>query len=186
MSILKKKAVQIFILPLFLYAFCPKFAAGQTSSEYHIKAAYLYNFTQFITWPEQTFTPRDQTLIIGVYGENPFNGFLENVVRGEKAKGRTIQVRYINSVEDLNACHVLYIGTYNRKEIKELLSECHNRNILTVSDSENFIKLGGMVRFVTVNNNVKFQINPIVVENAGLKISSKVLRLAEIVVEKPN
>ena len=37
-------------------------------SEYKLRAAYLYNFSKFIRWPESAFESKDSAFVIGLLG----------------------------------------------------------------------------------------------------------------------
>lgn len=180
MQVLGKFAYHYTCLLLFCSIF-PSALQSQTPAEYQVKAAFIYNFTQFIDWPPNSFTSTNDPIIITIIGDNPFDDFLNIIVADEQVKGRPIQVRYINSIEELGQSHILYVGEYSKSKMKELNELCKSRNILSIGEEESFIKAGGIIRFITVNNRVNFQINASEAKEAGFKISSKVLRLAEIV-----
>ena len=150
------------------------------SREYQLKAAFLFNFAQFVEWPKGSFSTDSESFVIGISGENPFQSFLEELVAGEKVNGHPVTVRYYKPMEEIKNCHILFI---NQKEIKtgEQVSESlKNKNILTVSDASNFLGNGGMIRLFTKDNKIKIQINTEASKAANLVISSKLLRLAEI------
>lgn len=153
---------------------------AQPPAEEQVKAAFLFNFTQFIEWPDSAFQYEGAPLIIGVYGNNPFGSFLENLIDKEYSGTHPIVVRYVKSPDEISQCHILYIEPGFRVKVKEVLEITEHKAVLTVSDAENFIEIGGMVRFKNVDNRIRFQINPDKPGAAGIKISSKVLRLAEI------
>jgi hypothetical protein len=149
--------------------------------EHKIKAAFLFNFAQFTEWPEGTLGSRESQLIIGILGKDPFDSSIDEIVAGEQISGRSLSVQRFKDIEEVNA-HILFINIDESKELKKVMTALSGRSILTVSDESNFIRQGGMIRFVKVNNKIRFQINPEEVKKANLKISSKVLRLAEIII----
>lgn len=154
------------------------FAQTSVTREYQIKAAFLFNFTQFVEWPA---TSNSQApIVIGVLGKNPFGSYLEDIVSGEKVNGHSLVVQYYNSVEDIKTCHVLFVSTAEANNFDHIVETLKNRNILTVSDGTDFIHHGGMIRFFTRNNKIQLQINPEAAKSAKLVVSSKLLRLAEI------
>jgi hypothetical protein len=157
-----------------------------TSHEYQIKAAFLFNFTQFIEWPANTFSSTKAPIIIGVLGKNPFGTHLTEIITGEEINGHPLQVQYYNNIDDLKNCNILFIPSAEAAKLDQIITGLGGRNILTVSDAPNFIRRGGMIRFLNVNNKIHFQINPEAVKEAHLVISSKLLRLAEIVVPNKN
>jgi hypothetical protein len=151
------------------------------SREYHIKAVFLYNFSQFVEWPEEAFETPSSPFIIGILGEDPFKSVLDETVAGEKVKDHPIIIQRYPTLQDLKSCHILFIGNKEAGNVKKIVDELKNKNILTVSDIPGFAEDGGMIRFIMHENKTKLQINPGMAKAAALNISSKLLRLADIV-----
>lgn len=156
-------------------------AQPKISKEYQVKAVFLFNFAQFVAWPTNTFPEAQTPLRIGVLGDDPFDAFLDETVRGEKVGEHPLVVQRYHRVEDIQACHILFISRSESKRMKTILADLRGKNILTVGDVEGFIKDGGVVRFVAEQNKVRFRISLEAAKNANVIISSKPLRLAEIV-----
>lgn len=152
-----------------------------TSSEYQLKAAFLFNFVQFVDWPANAFASSTDSLIIGVLGDDPFDGELDALVRNEHVDGRELQVKRYSRVEDVGPCHMLFISASASVSLHDILEKLHGRPILTVGDSEKFLDAGGMIRFVTQENHIRLQINLQAANDAQLRLSSKLLRRAQIV-----
>lgn len=165
------------ILALMVLSFPAILASTQTTPAYQVKAAFLYNFSQFVEWPKESLQD-NAPFVIGIIGDDPFGNYIDTLVKGEKAGNHPIVVRRFNSVVDVEHCQILYLNVANSAEVAKSLGD---RSILTISDAENFASEGGMIRFVTTNNKIRLQINPSVVRAAKLDISSKLLRLAEII-----
>lgn len=159
-------------------------AYGQ-SREYVLKAAFLFHFTQFVDWPAEAFADSDTPFTICILGTDPFGKALDEVVQNEKVKGRSIVVRRIRNVADAKNCHILYLGSSETGNMERIIKANQGKPILTVADMEMFARRGGMIRFVTENNKIRFRINNVAAQEAGLTISSKLLRLAEIVPSDP-
>src|SRR5690606_17137040 len=149
--------------------------------QYQVKAAFLYNFTQFVEWPDSAFSEANAPLIIGVVGEDHFGSYLEEVVAGEQMNGHPLIVKRFNDDEEITTCHILFVSVKSKNNSEKIIERTKGKSILTVSDIPTFLQNGGMIRFISVNNKIQFQINPGASISADLKISSKLLRLAEIV-----
>jgi len=156
-------------------------AQAARPSEYQVKAVFLFNFAQFVDWPPEALPDADTPLVIGVLGEDPFGGLLDQTVGGERLGGRPFQVRRYQSVDEVKACHILFISRSEGDRPEAILAGLKRRPILTVSDADAFAKHGGMIRFVTDQNRIRLQINLAAAEAGHLRISSKLLRVAEIV-----
>ena len=157
-------------------------AQGQAvfSTEYDIKAALLFNLTQFTEWPDAAFTNSEAPIVIGVLGDNPFGQSLDKAVSGEKVQNRPVVTRYFANADEAR-CHILFVSRSEVGQVDRIIAKTRARQMLTVSDIDRFASRGGMVRFVTDRNRVKLNINIPEVEAAGLKISSKLLRISHLV-----
>jgi hypothetical protein len=171
----------LFLLTM-LFAGEPRlWAQKAVSNEYQIKAVFLFNFAQFVTWPPEAFASPDQPLRIGILGGDPFGTFLDETVKGEKVGDHPLVIQRYGGVEEVRDCQILFINASGRGgEVKEILSALKGKSILTVGDKEGFIQGGVMVRFFMEGNKIRLRINPEAAKNAGLTISSKILRLAQI------
>lgn len=156
-------------------------AAQAPPSEYQVKAVFLFNFAQFVDWPPEAVADSQAPLVIGVLGGDPFGDLLDATVRGEHRGGRAFVVRRYERVEDIKACDILFIDRSAADRLAGLLPSLKNRPILTVSDAEGFAEHGGMIGFVTDRHRIRLKINLGVAQAAHLTISSKLLRVAEIV-----
>jgi hypothetical protein len=175
---LRRKIAALLLLLLFTGAFLPTQAQQAPGREYQVKAVFLYNFTQFVEWPPAAFNG-NEPMVIGVLGENPFGNYLEETVSGEKVTGRKLVVRYYKEVKDIGNCHILFIG--GSTKAKEAMAAVSGKHTLTVSDADEFARSGGMIQLYIEHNKVRFKINNTVAKGAGLTISSKLLRLADVV-----
>lgn len=178
---LKFAAKTVAIVALFCVsiAFAPpqKIAVGENQ----IKAVFLFNFAQFVEWPQEVLPEPNSPIIIGILGKDPFGSYLEETIRGEEVNGHPLQVQRYSSVKQIKNCHILFIHPSLTPRLDNIIKVLKNKNILTVSDGSDFTKQGGMIRFATDSNKIKLQINLSAVKASDITISSKLLRLSEIV-----
>jgi hypothetical protein len=148
-------------------------------SEYQVKAAFLYNFAKFVEWPSEAFASDSAPFVIGVLGQSPFGNDLESTIKGKQVKGRKLEIRMFASAADpdLKTCHILFICNSPKQRLEALLKLLKGSTVLTVSETENFTRCGGMINFVMEGNKVRFEINDDAAQNARLTISSKLLNL---------
>jgi hypothetical protein len=154
---------------------------AQATKEYEVKAAFLYNFVQFVEWPSDAFVDAQSPIVIGILGDDPFGASLDEIVRGEKVNNRSLVIQHYQRIEDIKDCQILFICQSENRRLEEIFPALKDRSILTVGDTDGFAKRGGMIRFVTEKNKIRFRINVEAAKAANLTISSKLLRLAEIV-----
>ncbi len=161
---------------LAMFCLCP-LAYANDALENRLKAAFIYNFTQFIEWPD---TFGSDTLNICALGKNALSKELATV-EGKYAQGKPIAVKYLNDDKYIGQCHVLFVRVSNSNYRASLLQILEESPVLTVSDSKGFVGAGGIIQFFLDNNRVRFAINNDAAERAGLSVSSKLLSLARIV-----
>lgn len=154
---------------------------GPIAQEFQIKAVFLYNFAQFVEWPPDALETPESPLIIGVLGLDPFGDFLEETVRGETVNGRRLVVERYRWVSEIDHCHVLFVSGSEGNRVDQIVSALQGRPILTVCDWEGLAQRGAIIRFVMQRNRVRLRINLDSAKAAGLTISSKLLRSAEMV-----
>ena len=155
--------------------------AADSPSEYQVKAVFLFNFSQFVDWPPQAFTSPTEPFVIGILGTDPFGARLDEAVRGERIAERPIIVRRFTKVDEIADCQILFIDGSEAAQLDPIIRTLGHRSILTVSEVDGAAQRGVMVQFVTENNRIRLRINAESARAAGLSISSKLLRLADIV-----
>lgn len=162
----------------------PWAAQAQVASEYDVKAAFLYNFTKFVEWPPSVFHDERSDFRLCVLGEDPFGRSLE-VIANEKVAGREISLLRTAKLAEPEGCQILFISRSERGRMPEVLRELRDTPVLTVADTGGFLDQGGIVNFILESGKVRFEINQEAAERAGIKISSKLLRLATHVKGSP-
>lgn len=158
---------------------CPVATSQPVSAEYQVKAAFLYNFAKFVEWPPQAFRSPDSPFMICLAGD-PFEGVLDRTVQGELLDRRPLMVRRIMPAEDLRGCQMIYVAP-NERRSEEIIAAAANAPILTVGETDDFINEGGIIHFVKSGSRIHFQINPDAAERVSLRVSARLLRLADIV-----
>lgn len=167
-------------IDLIIFGFAPPQKRIATN-EHEIKAVFLFNFAQFVEWPAKDLPEPNSPIVIGILGKDPFGSYLEETVKDEVVNGHPLLIEHYTSTEDIKTCHILFITPSKTIRFTDIIKALEGRNILTVSDGSNFTKQGGMIRFVTENNKIKLIINLQAVRASGITVSSKLLRLSEIV-----
>jgi hypothetical protein len=148
-------------------------AAEEVITEYRVKAAFLYNFLHFVSWP----VPHENTFRLCVIGENPFGESLDSLI-GKPVHNGILVVEQHSSPENIHDCQLVFISYSLQSRLDMMLAELADRPILTVSDIDAFSDAGGMIELRLADNKVRFEINASAADRAGLTISSKLLSLA--------
>ena len=183
-QIIRNHCKIVFFILVALLSAAPRslFAEDSASQEYKVKAAFLYNFTLFVEWPEEAFTGNDSPLTVCILGKSPFGDALDSL-KGKTAKKRKLVIRQINRVEEMGNCHVLFVSTSEKMDLPNILAAVKNQNVLTVSDMDRFAQTGGIINFITLEDKVRFEINLKAAQQARIKISSQLLKLARDIIE---
>lgn len=156
----------------------PVDAAAPTENQ--LKAAFLYNFAQFVQWPTSAFTDPDAPLRICVLGRDPFGNDLDHLVSDEAANGRRIVVARPRDIRSTR-CHILFISASESARFADILADLQGQSVLTVGDSKDFVGRGGVIGFVTMERRIRLRINSEAALANHLSISSRLLRLADVV-----
>ncbi len=154
------------------------FAGQHNPGEYQVKAAFLYNFINFVEWPPESFG--DQSLNICIVGEDPFGAAL-NAMRNESVRGKRLIIRHSRISDELKGCNIVFIPASEKRHVASILKHIGGANVLTVSDMEETVRQGVIIGFFIEDNKVRFAINNDTARRAGLKISARLLHLAKII-----
>ena len=157
-------------------------AQSPTAGEYQVKAAFLFNFAKFVEWPSSNLPDPSAPLRICILGRDPFGEELRNITKEKTVSGRKLQIDQVVDLRQARTCQILFIASSEKAQLKETLDALQGANVLTVSDTNGFLEQGGMINFVLENDRVQFGVNRKAAEKAGLKISSKLLSVAKLVV----
>jgi YfiR/HmsC-like len=153
-------------------------AAASGHDQQRVQAAFLYNFLKFCTWPGAA----DGPLVIGAFREAPDAALGE--VAGKTAGGRPVAVRRVDSLEEARTCQLLLVPVGSRPRLERLLAGLSGQPVLTVSEIEDFARLGGIIGLVRSGDRLRFEVNLDAARDAGLELSSQLLKLASIVWQK--
>lgn len=153
------------------------------ADEYRVKAAFILHFAELAEWPLETTNASDSAFKICVMGNDPFHGALEESMEGKSMGAKPIRVHHPREFRDVLACHVLFVAETESRRVSALLDEAKDAPVLTIGDSEDFVlQNGGMIGFCLENNKVRFDVNVVAANRAHIKISSRLLLLAKVVV----
>jgi len=154
-------------------------------TEYQVKAAYLFNFGQFVEWPVAAWDSPQAPFAICIVGEDPFGSTIDEVVRGESIKGHQLVIRRFTASDAISGCNILFMGRSEASNVERILDSLRGHSILTVTDSAGTESRDAVIVLVTENNRVRMRINVAAARANNLVISSKLLRPAEVVGREP-
>lgn len=166
------------LLPLLF--FTPSIRAQEKPSEYDVKAAYLFTFGKFVTWPPAVKERATEPFTICILGQDPFKGALDAIVSQGRIAGLPAATQRLSKLDPdtIARCRVIFISSSEEKQLEQILASLGRAQILTVSDIAGFSRRGGMIEFVLDQDKVRFTVNLAAARSAGLVLSSELLKVA--------
>jgi len=147
--------------------------------EHRVKAAFLYKFAGYVEWPEASFTQPDTPVTIAVIGAEPLAAELVQAVTGRTVNDRPLTVKRLKAGESLAGVHVLFIGRSESARLPQLAQTAQPRSILTVTESEGALTQGSVINFIVTDRRVRFEVSLESAEKSGLRLSSRLLAVAQ-------
>lgn len=156
----------------------PGLLAQSSPTELQVKAAFLYKFGAFVTWPNPA---PNGSFDICILGHDPFGKTLDATIAGESINGKNLAANRISSVQEAAQCRILFISSSEEGRLREILPALSKLPVLTVSDMPRFVERGGMIQFVLESGRVRFEANMASAQHAGITFSSQLLKVASAV-----
>jgi hypothetical protein len=151
--------------------------AHAATREYEVKAAYLFNFANFASWPPNAFESPSAPLRICTVGPDPFGSTLADTVRNETVGGHPLIVVRAPSMEEIRRCHILFVPS-DTPDTTAVVAAASKWPVVTVGETDGFLRAGGMLRFAVDEGRVRFDVNPRQATKVGVSLSSKLLQVA--------
>jgi hypothetical protein len=163
---------------------CSAIGRAQDVTEPSLKAAFIYNFAKFTEWPQDVLSGT-APFNACVLGDAPLGDALERTVKGRQLGGRGVTVQRVAPEGALKACHLLYIGGLKPAQVATVIEALRGAPVLTISDVDDFARLGGIAHVFVENGKMRFDLNLELARRARLQLSSKLLVLAARVHDSP-
>ena len=168
------------LAPALLLAALPPAQAETLDSarEYQIKAAYVAKLASFITWPPERFSGDGDPIRLCILGDDPFKSTIDLAAKQAGVKGHGVAILRQAGDADTANCHIVFISQSEQRRVPFILGRLANQSVLTVSDTDAFLKQGGMVEFYTnAQRQIRLQVDPETVQGSGLKVSANLLAI---------
>ena len=145
------------------------------------KAAFLYNFARFVEWPAGILVEPTSPIVICVLGQDPVTQELDRSIPGKFVDRHPVVIRDLKPPADEGVCQILFVAAGSERAAKGLLGRDPNAPVLTVGNRAGFAREHGIMNFTVQEDRVRFDINIDATKRARLKMSAKILSLANIV-----
>lgn len=153
---------------------------GAQLPEYDVKAAYLFNFAKFVEWPASKLPPPSTPLRLCIFGtDDPFGDAL-TALEGKSIREHRLVIERIRRPQQITSCHILFVPRREFRLARSLLEATAGEPVLTVTEAEEDGEPRGIINLIRRGNRIVFQITPQEAERNGLRISSRLLQLAEV------
>jgi len=154
-----------------------------TPKEIDHKADFIIKAVGYVTWPDGDSTNANGEIVIAVVGESQLTPRLIELAAEKTAQGTKMVVKTKALEDDLTDCQVLFMATEDKAELAQILKKIQEKPVLTISDSDYFARYGVMVNFYKKDGDskIRFEVNTMTLGLAGLKMSSKLLKLATVI-----
>ena len=149
---------------------------AQDVTEPALKAAFIYNFARFTTWPAEAAA--GDNFLICVLNDAAVADALQRAVAGRSLFDRPVFVTTVTPTAQKRICRVLYVAGLSVTQLTGLVAELRESPVLTISNIDGFASAGGMTQFFFEHGQLRFRIHLESAKRAGLQISSRLLIMA--------
>lgn len=163
------------LLVFVLFCLVPGEFLHAQQDERAVRAAFVFNLTKYVSWPQ-----RHDGLVIGVLGQGSMGPILKQQLDGKSSDGKKITVILHPSETELRECNIVYITQSAPMEVSSTLHRLSRRAVLTVGEGDGFARAGGMVGLVRSGDQMQIEVNLRALQAEQLQMSSRLLRLAVI------
>lgn len=175
---------------LHIFLLCFALAPAAQSAEgkellSELAVAYIYNFTRFIQWPD---APLGRPFVIGVIGDPSMEAHLRVLERnGRLAAGRRIEIQGYASLDRIQPCEILFIGTGAEDRLDAIVRRMAGKPTLLVGDTRGAAGRGVAIELfrkpdiLGETERLRFRIAPKALKDRGLVVSAQLYDVAEVV-----
>jgi hypothetical protein len=164
-----------------------QFAAAQSpaASEAEVKAAFVLKFAGFVEWPADAFPRPDDPLVIGVAGDDEIAANIEQLAAGRRMEGRPVVVRRLPDAGPFTGVHILLLGRRSETRLRDLIAAAAGQT-LVVTQQPGALRLGSVINFSTEGGRVRFAVSLASADARNLKLSARLLAVAQSVEGRPS
>src|SRR5207245_7606759 len=163
----RDKAIMRLLRPIIAMGICLSMALVASaqalyysySSEYLIKAGFIYNFAKLVGWPQGAFAQPDSPIVIGILGSDPFGGIIDRILADKQIDARRFVIKRLKWGMDLKGCDILFIGSSEAAHLEEVIHALKGLPVLTIGETPGFARRGCIINLVVEDKKVSFEVN---------------------------
>jgi hypothetical protein len=152
---------------------------GSNDVENQLIATYIYKFVAYVEWPPTAFSQPNAPLTIGVIGADEVAADLRSLIGDHPMNNRTVEVKILKPNDSMTSVQILFIGTQENAALTRILNSIQSHPVLTVTESSGALDAGSIINLVTVEDHMRFEVSVAQADRASLKISSRLLNVAQ-------
>lgn len=155
---------------------------AQVTDVHRVKAAFIYQFTKYIEWPDQYSVGVEQeAFLIEVVGDSPIFESLQELAKVKRVKDDPIKVVFVENISDLEPANFVIVNSSDESVLRRIREKLSGTGSVIISHADGFASKGAMINFFSEEGRLRFEINRGLVSEANLKFSSQLLKLARLV-----
>ena len=151
--------------------------------ERNVKAAFLYKFLGYAEFPPSVFVDASAPVVIGVVAADDMAAELGRIVAGRTVNNRPVLVKTLRESEAPAGVHLLFVGGADNARVARVLKAAQPSPLLVVTESENGLQLGSVINFKIIDERVRFDVSLEAADKNNVKLSSRLLTVANHVVK---
>ncbi len=167
---------------MFVCAFCitlhGKARAGELLLDYQVKAAMVYKFLGYSTWPDNRFSGPQSPYRIWVMGSGEIKNELEGIVAQRVINGRSIEIYSAKTVDQIKDAHLVFVSHKREALLPALILQARKDAFIIVTESENGLSNGSTINLRLVDNKIRFEISLQSAKENNITFSSRLLAIA--------
>lgn len=177
-----RRSVQFFICLLVLNPIIT-WADSLVGPEYEVKMGFIFNFANFVTWPDESFGSSDDALYFCFASDHPAANVLFQL-NDQPVRSRKLKVQKIDTEIGSEKCHILFFGTDNTLFIRQALAAVRGQHTLTIGEVAGFARMGGIINFFNQDKKLRFEVNLEAAKRENLRLSAQMLQYAQRIVKE--
>jgi len=180
-GVVRLAQLRFLLFALLLSSFISPVFAASSEVRHQVRAQFIYNFINYVEWPDDAFETPSSSMKICLYGDVPFSSYLLSF-SGSLIGERALTFIISKALGDVAmGCHILYVGDDRRAELPTFWDQIKFVYVLSLGEQEGFSDNGGVVNIMRTQDKLEFDVN---ISNAmanGLFLDSDLLSLARVI-----
>lgn len=143
---------------------------SQTVDESLVKALFIKKIVPYVDWGENTNT---KDFRIAFLGKSHLESYVKELFRKDENYNGNVQFIQISESDLKKPYHILIVSYHYKKHIKAV-----HPKTLSILDNDSFFGKNIIIRFLKVDDRIRFKISTGALKLSDITLSSRLLKLA--------